>query len=66
MTYQEAINWLISKKYYDDNESMAEYQRIYNGKVDEIIKLLMLHLEKPVIEGEGDCPGGVCGTGGRV
>ena len=59
-----AIKFLNSSKY--DNKAWVEERIELDKKIDQICLLLNSYVKRPprtVLD--ADCPGGVCGTGGR-
>jgi|LSQX01.1.fsa_nt_gb hypothetical protein len=63
----EATNWLMNRR-YDDDMINGNLKRIENNKIiDYLLELISLQVSvtKPREIIDYDCPGGVCGTGGR-
>lgn len=68
-TKQEMITLLMNLR-YDDDMLLGDPKRIKRNKViDDIIFIVSDYLSNEARdrgEIDYDCPGGVCGTGGRV
>jgi hypothetical protein len=65
MNYREAVEFCTERLYEDMSDMgvpMVEYQKKFNEKMNGVIKLLSLHLEKPDKENDPDCPTGACPT----
>jgi hypothetical protein len=62
MPVSAMIDFLISLIYDDFNgmRQLSKYQLEYNEKMNNIVRFLSNHVERPDREVDGECPTGAC------